>query len=199
MARADAYSRMVLWLKVALPLAALAILSTLFLIAETLDPEKAIPYADVDVRQILEEQGITRPSFGGVSSNGVQISLGAEAVRPEPDAPSRLRGTELSMRLDIPKGGVIDIASPLGTIDANTKEAVLDGGVQLTTTTGYDVRAERLLTSYGEARIEATDVFGMGPPGQLEAGELTLERLENNAGYVLVFKSRVRLVYTPQE
>ena len=38
MARADRHTRVVGWLKVALPLAALAILSTLFLVARRIDP-----------------------------------------------------------------------------------------------------------------------------------------------------------------
>ena len=46
MARLDLHSRLVTWAKVALPLAALAILSTLFLLADRIDPTAAIPYAD---------------------------------------------------------------------------------------------------------------------------------------------------------
>ena len=42
MARADTHTRVVGWLKVALPLAALAILSTLFLVARRIDPEAAL-------------------------------------------------------------------------------------------------------------------------------------------------------------
>ena len=45
MAATDRYSRLVFRLKVALPLVALAILSTLFFVAESLDPDAAIPYA----------------------------------------------------------------------------------------------------------------------------------------------------------
>ena len=41
-------SRVVAWLRVLLPLAALAILSTLFLLPKSHDPDAAIPYADVD-------------------------------------------------------------------------------------------------------------------------------------------------------
>lgn len=102
MSRADKYSRLVLWLKVALPLAALAILSTLFLVAETLDPDAAIPYAEVDVEKILQDQGITRPTFGGVTNDGVAISIAAEAVRPGNENRSRLTGTELSAKLTMP-------------------------------------------------------------------------------------------------
>jgi lipopolysaccharide export system protein LptC len=49
MARADAHTRVVGWLKVALPLIALALLATLFLLADRIDPDDALPYAEVDV------------------------------------------------------------------------------------------------------------------------------------------------------
>ena len=44
----DRYSRMVAIFKVLLPLAALAILSTLFLLSRTIDPTTTIPFADQD-------------------------------------------------------------------------------------------------------------------------------------------------------
>ncbi|MBL9052753.1 MAG: hypothetical protein JNN02_03385, partial [Tabrizicola sp.] len=49
MAGTDAHTRVVTWLKVLLPLAALAILSTLFLLADQINPDDALPFAEVDV------------------------------------------------------------------------------------------------------------------------------------------------------
>ncbi len=48
----NTYSRVVAWLKILLPLLALAILSTLFLVARTIDPAQNIPYADVDIDEL---------------------------------------------------------------------------------------------------------------------------------------------------
>ena len=123
----DRYSRLVLWLKVALPLLALAILSTLFFVAETLDPEAAIPYAEIDVARVLREQGITEPSFGGVTSNGVAISLSAQSIRPAAGRPEWFDGQALSATLDMPSGSRINITSPQGLIDTSRNEAILQG------------------------------------------------------------------------
>lgn len=199
MATADRYSRVVLWLKVTLPLLALAILSTLFYVAETLDPDAAIPYADVDVEKILREQGVTKPTFGGVTADGVAISLAADAVRPSQDDRNRLRGTKLSARLDLPDGAHIDIESPTGIVDATARQAVLEGGARLESSTGYVVKTERIVASLAEASVIAeTEITATGPPGEISAGRMELTR--NPAGgsnYRLVFKQGVRLLYQP--
>ena len=199
MAVADRYSRLVLWLKVALPLVALAILSTLFFVAETLDPEAAIPYAKVDVEKILREQGVTRPTFGGVSGDGAAISLTAESVRPDSERSSRLNGVELSAAIELPDGGRIEIMSPDGMVDAETREALLDGGARLESSTGYVVATERIASSFAEVRAFAEgEITASGPGGEVIAGQMELTQDAETGGYVLVFKEGVRLLYEPQ-
>ena len=195
----NAYSRLVFWLKVLLPLAALAILSTLFMVAETLDPEKAIPYADVDVDQILREQGVTRPNFGGVTAAGAAVAVGADAVRPDPEQRTRLIGTGLDAEIVLPQGTRIDIGSPLGEIDAAARTAVLDGGVVLESSLGYRVSTDRLTAAFDEVRVEsAGPVEATGPGGEITAGRFTVERRVADGTYLLVFKDGVRLIYRPE-
>lgn len=200
MDRADRHTRLVSWLKVVLPLVALAILSTLFFVAETLDPDAAIPYAEVDVDRILREQGMTQPTFGGVTSDGVRIALSASAVRPDPDIGGRLTGTTLSADLDIPGRGTIEIFSPEGIIDTKSSQAILQGGAVLESSNGFRVETDRIVTSYAEATAEAESrITATGPAGRLTAGSMVLSRQHGDApGYVLVFKDGVQLVYEPQ-
>ena len=195
----NAYSRFVFWLKVLLPLGALAILSTLFLVAETLDPDKAIPYADVDVEKLIREQGITKPAFGGVTQSGARISMSADSVRPDEANQQRFLGEELVALVELPKGTRIDVASPIGFINSETREAVLDGGTRLVTSQGYTIETERLTTRYDIVRAEsAGTVFATGPGGQITAGRMTLDRDPESGDYLLVFKDGVRLIYHPQ-
>ncbi len=198
MSVADRYSRLVLWLKVSLPIVALAILSTLFFVAETLDPEAAIPYAEVDVERILREQGASRPTFGGVTERGVAISLSAESVRPDENR-EILKGVDLKATLQMPDGGRIDIDSPFGFVDSVTQEATLEGGARLESSAGYIVEAERIVASVSEARVVAeTEVRGFGPVGDITAGAMEVTRPETAEGYLIVFKEGVRLVYRPE-
>ncbi len=199
MASADRYSRLILWLKVSLPLAALAILSTLFFAAETLDPEAAIPYAEVDVAKILREQGATAPAFGGVTADGVEIALSAASIRPEETDHNRWTGMSLAARLDLPAGSSILIESPEGIVDANRREALLQGGAVLETSTGYKVNTDRIVASLETSSVVAENgIVAEGPPGEITAERMTLNRMDTDPpSHHLVFEGDVRLVYTP--
>ncbi len=197
MAATDRYSRLVFWLKLALPLVALAILSTLFFVAESLDPDAAIPYAEVDVARILEEQGISNPSLGGVTADGVAISLAAHKIWADPSR-TVLTGETLTAVLNMPDGSRIDIASRSGTVDSRTQEVTLDGGVRLESTNGYVVTTDRLVTSLRDAGAASEGkILATGPAGEISAGSMTLVRPESADGHQLVFQDGVKLVYQP--
>ncbi|MDD9923439.1 MAG: hypothetical protein OXQ92_14375 [Boseongicola sp.] len=193
------YSRFVFWLKVLLPLAALALLSTLFLIAETLDPEKAIPYAEVDVERILSEQGITRPRFGGVTADGASVTVAASSVRPVEGNNTRLLGSDLEGHVELPSGTRIDVESPEGLVDGTESEARLMGGAKLTTSQGYQIETAQIRMAIGAVAVTSEGpLTGQGPLGEIEAGNVTLEQNQADGGYLLVFNEGVRLIYRPQ-
>ncbi|MEM1389406.1 MAG: hypothetical protein AAGG54_17485, partial [Pseudomonadota bacterium] len=68
----------------ALPLLAIAGLSSLFLVARPIDPAQNIPYADVDIDALTSEQSIGRPTFAGVAENGATYTVTAERAWPSP-------------------------------------------------------------------------------------------------------------------
>ncbi len=199
MATADTYSRIVLWLKVALPLAALAILSTLFFVAETLDPEAAIPYAEVDVARILREQGATSPNFGGVTTDGVRVALSANSIRPEANASNEWKATNLTASFDLPSGTVVSVDSPEGIVDGVQNSAILRGGAVLTSTTGYRITTEELVASFDDASVVAEHgIFADGPAGTITAERMMLNRIDSKASnHHLVFQGDVRLIHQP--
>lgn len=195
----NTYSRIVAWLKVLLPLLALAILSTVFLISERLDPESALPYAEGDVEEVLREQRIGRPDFAGVADDGARIRLSAEAARPQDGDTKRLRADGVSGRLETPGGGWLDLRSGGGLFDDPDRIATLDGGVRVETSTGYVAETDTMQARLDSALAEAPgEVRAEGPPGTLTAGGMRVERGSTGAGdYHVVFNDGVHLVYTP--
>ena len=198
MARADRHTRVVGWLKVALPLAALAILSTLFLVARRIDPEAALPYAEVDVEDLAREPRMTSPTYAGTTEDGSALTLSADEARPSSEgAPAA--ATTLRLELATPDGSRTDVLAAQARMDPVAREVVLSGGVVVTTSTGY-----RLETAEMTARLDRTGlesrapVAATGPAGDIRADRMVLSQDARTPGaYVLVFNGGVRLVYQP--
>jgi lipopolysaccharide export system protein LptC len=197
-ARIDAHTRVVGWLKVALPLMALAILSTLFLVADRIYPEDALPYAEVDVEELAREPRMTAPAYAGTTSDGAALSLTAEEARPETEgAPAQALGLRLS--LATPDGGLTELRAATATMDDAARQVVLSGGVTVTTDTGYRLETAEVAARLDRSGLESRGaVSAKGPAGDIQAGGMTLSQDNRTPGaYLLVFNKGVRLVYLP--
>ncbi|NJM82945.1 MAG: LPS export ABC transporter periplasmic protein LptC [Tabrizicola sp.] len=198
MARLDTHSRLVAWLKVALPLTALAILSTLFLLADRIDPEAALPYADVDVEDRLREPRMTAPTYAGTTDDGGAISVVAASARPSSDQ-SAASASEVLARMDTPDGSETVMLAAAAEIDNVARLLRLSGGVVITTSAGYRIETDGLSASLDRSGLESDGaVIATGPPGRIVADKMTLSQDNQTPGaYLLVFKGNVKLVYQP--
>jgi lipopolysaccharide export system protein LptC len=197
-ARGDTHTRVVGWLKVALPLIALAILSTLFLISNRIDPEEALPYAEVDVEELAREPRMTAPTYAGVTSDGAALSLVAAEARPAAgDTPAT--AALLRLELATPDGGKTEIEAPAAEMDEVAREVVLSGGVIVTTSSGYRLETAEISARLDRSRLESrSEVTAKGPAGDIRADRMVLSQdIQTPGAYLLVFNGGVRLVYQP--
>lgn len=196
----DRHSRLVGWLKVALPLVALALLSTLFLVADRIDPSAAIPYAEVDVEALARDPRMTAPSYAGTTADGMAISLTASAARPATDDRTAL-AEGVAAVLAMPDGGRAEIAAGLAEIDTGRGELRLSGGVTLASSSGYLLQAPGLTAALDRSHLASTGpVLATGPAGRIEAQAFTLDRQageDRENPYLLVFSGGVKLLYQP--
>jgi lipopolysaccharide export system protein LptC len=194
----DLHSRMVSWAKILLPLLALAFLSTLFLFARQIDPEDAIPYAEVDVAERIREPRLTAPTYSGVTADGSSVVFTAVEARPE-NGDVNARAVALSIQIDMPDGGRADLTAASGTLDRDAGLLLLQGSVLLTTNTGYTVASNAI-----DVRLDRTGISSPGaitaeaPAGTITADAMTLQQAGEAGAYVLVFTGRVRLLYKPE-
>ena len=198
MARVDRHTRLVGWLKVALPLTALAILSTLFLVARRIDPEAALPYAEVDVEDLAREPRMTAPTYAGTTQDGAALTLSATEARPEAEGtPAKAAG--LRLELATPDGGRTELLAASAVMDDASRQVLLSGGVTLTTATGYRLETAEVAAKLDRTGLESrTPVVATGPAGEIRADGMVLSQDNQTPGaYVLVFKGGVRLVYQP--
>jgi lipopolysaccharide export system protein LptC len=198
MAGADTHTRVVGWLKVILPLTALAILSTLFLVARRIDPEAALPYAEVDVEDLAREPRMTAPTYAGTTSDGAALTLSADEARTATEgAPAAAAGLRLA--LDTPDGARTELLAGTAVMQDATREVILSGGVTVTTSSGYRLQTAEMAAKLDRTGLESrAPVVATGPAGDISADRMTLSQDARTPGaYVLVFNGSVRLVYQP--
>ncbi len=198
MARADAHTRTVTWLKVALPLVALAILSTLFLLADKIDPEDALPYAEVDVEDLAREPRMTLPSYSGTTSDGAALTLTAEAAVPgTPEKPAE--ALKVRMELATPDGTTTELNAESAVVDTTGQKVLLSGGVTLANSMGYQLETPEIEASLDRSGLVASSgVTATSTAGKITADTMTLSQDNQTPGaYLMVFKGSVRLVYLP--
>lgn len=190
------HSRLVNVLKVVLPLVALGILSSLFLLSGRIDPEDAIPYAEVDVAARLREPRMTDAGFAGVTSDGSSLTLSAAEARPSADGGS---ASLVLGKLETPDGGKTELAAAAVQLDATAKMIELSMGVEMRSSSGYVISAPGMGVSTDRTFAQSRgEVSAVGPMGQLTADHMELTAQEGVANsYLLVFNGKVRLLYQP--
>ncbi|WP_386679444.1 hypothetical protein [Loktanella sp. R86503] len=190
------HSQLVGWLKILLPLAALMLLSTLFLFARNTGTSSEIPFAEIDAA--AAEQRIAAPRFSGLTNAGDILSISAEAARPDTSGGTDITIDMPRLSLDATDGTTLRITAGTGQVDTSANTAHLGGLARLETSSGYVMETAGLqadlttgtVTSDGALEIQA-------PFGQLNAGQVTFEAGNDGAGQQMNFTKGVKLVYTP--
>lgn len=196
--RRDAHSRFIGLLKLVLPLAALAVLSSLFLVARTINPEDAIPYAEVDVADRLREPRMTLPVYATVTQNGDALKFTATEARPnnqgEPSTATNVVGELIS-----PSGKRTDLVAQNGTFDSAKDSVYFEGDVVVVTSDGWKIESEDLTSSTVSTAVKTDRLTRVtGPNTTITAQSMDLTANPDKPdSHVLVFKHNVKLIYLP--
>ncbi|MFC4669369.1 hypothetical protein ACFO5X_12460 [Seohaeicola nanhaiensis] len=194
----DRYSRMVAFFKVLLPLLALAILATLFLISRGVNLEAKIPFAENEVADRMRNQQITAPFYSGAAENGDAITVRAKFARPGSNgAPAVAEVVHAKMtRTD---GDIMTLDADIARLDVEEDMATFTGNVLFETSNGFSLRTEVLNSSLrGAAGSAPGPVAGNGPFGTLDAGQMEFGAKSEGEPVHLLFKQGVKLVYQPK-
>ncbi len=198
--QADSYSRWVSWLKVLLPMMALALLSTLFLLSRAIDPQTTIPFADKEIQDRLRDQQVTGPFFSGTTTDGDLISFAAETLRTPDGKVGANQAEVVEVVLAISGGAKITILADAAAFDIATDNAELSGDVIITTSTDYRIISDMLTTRLSALNVQSPGpVEATGPPGKLNAGSMVLTTSDQGKPTQLIFTNGVKLVYTPKQ
>ncbi|MDF1726688.1 MAG: LPS export ABC transporter periplasmic protein LptC [Sulfitobacter sp.] len=187
-------------LKVLLPLMALGILSTLFLLSRSINPEQTIPFAEKEIQDRLRDQIVTGPFYYGTTADGDEIAFAAETLTTPPGEVGINRAEEVDVTMDLAGGGQVKLRSDVGLFNISENNADLQGDVVITTQAGYRVTSDRMLTELSGLNVRSPGpVQSDGPPGILTAGAMTLTGEGPEGAAHLVFTNGVKLIYTPKQ
>ncbi|WVX51223.1 hypothetical protein ROLI_043240 [Roseobacter fucihabitans] len=191
---------MVAWLKVALPLAALGLLSTLFLLSRVIDPTQAIPFADTEVQDRLLNQRVSGPYYSGTTADGDQIAFVADSVVTPNGFAGASDADNVFVKIDLIGGGTVNVTSQAASIDVANDISDLIGNVVLKSSTGYIVTSELITARVSTLDIRSPGpVFADTPVGELVAGAMHLSTPVPSAPAQLVFTNGVKLIYLPKQ
>lgn len=200
MVRESRHSLLVAWARVALPLAALALLSTLFLFSGKVDPTTASIYAKVDVDALAREPRLTTPEYSGMTEDGAALTVQARTATPAPAGGSGAAAEDVIAKLETASGLVADLSAKSGRIDPAAGDITLSDSVAMQTSTGYRMATAQMIMTTDRGRITAPQsVQAEAPFGTITAGSMELSRAAADAPYDLVFNGGVKLVYQPEK
>lgn len=198
--QADRYSKWVSWLKVLLPLAALALLSTLFLISRAIDPEAAIPFADKEIQDRLTNQQVTGPFFSGATAAGDMISFSAETLKSPDGKTGANHAEDVELAIGLVGGAKVNVTAQIAEFDIANDLAELMGDIVITTSTDYRIISDRLSSHLSVLDLKSPGpVEATGPAGILNAGSMVMTPSGGDDPAQLIFTNGVKLVYTPKQ
>jgi len=199
MAGPQRYSRLVAVVKVALPLAAVALLVALFVVARSPATDGVTRVPDDDLSALARDQRATRPIFRGTTEDASPLTVAAESAVPRDRDNSVFDLAQVDARLRAPDGGATTLVARAGTVDRAADLGVFTGAVRVATTDGWVLETQRLDAALTGARAASPGPVRVRGPGvTLDAGAMVVLARDGRPGREAVFTGGVRLLYEPQ-
>lgn len=210
------YSRAVRWLKVGLPLLALALLSAIFLLPREHEFDFGLVYSTADLVALGEGLSVSNPRIAGSTEAGEPYVLEADSATPDSPDPERVELDRVRAAYTQAEGREIKLTAGQGVLRPRDQILRLEGGVNLTTSDGYKVE-----TDVVSADLKAGSAFAPGPvraegpAGSIASGSFRARRVEGapeaqetgasrgealgalKPGDYLWFEDGVRVIWTP--
>lgn len=190
-------------LRLGLPLSALVLLSTIFLVSRSIDPNQAVQLSGLDLAQLTRAPRIATARFAGVTQDATAMTIEAQAVRSDTDHPETgpllLRFADPSGVLSFPNASTVSFRASQAVLDQTSGVLTAQGPVMLRNSDGYVLQMGALSATLDQTRLEGTGgVEGQAPAGDIRADALELTRSGGaDGGYLLAFTGNVRLLYRP--
>lgn len=193
------YSRAVYLAKLALPMMALALLASLFLLSNRPNPDAPLTLDQADLAELARDQRLTGARFSTVTRNGRALDLSADEAMPDAGDLTRITARNITLRVtEETSDNAMSMRADQADIDTEAQIADLSGDVRADTNSGYTLVTDEMSLSLADNSITAPSAVALtGPNLQVDAEEMRL--FGPDGAQVLIFNGRVRVLYTPEE
>jgi lipopolysaccharide export system protein LptC len=193
------YSQVVTVLKVGLPLVALGMLASLFVVQTDDSLGGNLVFSAGDIEALGDGLRISNPTFTGTTRGGDSFRFTAALIVPNAAPPTRAAITSLGGELALAHGPVILVDATTGDLDIPTQRLDMAGDVKVDTSDGYRIQAERMTLDLRAGSLIADDrVVSEGPMGRIDSGSLRIApAAEAGEARRFSFGDGVRLLYEP--
>ena len=198
MLKKDFYSRVIQILKITLPIIAIIMLGTLFLLPDNRTKIQSYESIDQSTLKIVKKAGIDKPSFRGTLASGSNLELHASEIIPSDKKNNVIHINEIKARLEMNKNFGATAYAKKGLIDIEKQVAKLVEGVTIRGFNDIEIEATDLKVDYNKSIAKSNNpVFMNGEFGTIKAGAAKFYDKSNslNIGYVLSFSNGVTMLY----
>lgn len=186
----------VFWLKVLLPLGAVALLSTLFLFARSQNDAGGVPFAKLT--ELARETRLSKPHFSGVSADGITFALSAETIRPGAVSGQLFDVDQIILRLTAENGTAMTLSAGQATVDTQADTVRIRERARLLGSNGYVMETAGLTFDLKTGVIVSDGPLSIDAPfGDLNAGQLKVSGSASEPLH-LNFTQGVEMVYLPR-
>ncbi|MEO0359920.1 MAG: hypothetical protein AAF322_02370 [Pseudomonadota bacterium] len=190
---------LILSLKLLLPLAALAILGSIFLFSNARFGA-GVSFEGVDASKLEEGLRITNPSFTGETDKGEPFTVSAAWALPDGPRPERVELSDVTGEITLEDGRVVTLGAAGGVLQPQAKVLDLSGGARFASSDGYEITAETArFDAEAETLSAAGGVVATGPIGSIASETMRVERVaapdgenEDEDAYIW-FENRVKV------
>jgi len=180
--RVRAYSRAVAWMKVLLPLGAVAVMSALYFAAQKTGDLTKIFTAE-ELATLGAGLRLDNPRFAGVTERGEPFAIRADWALPDSAMPRLIDLERPEGEIELSDGRTIAARAATGRMHRASKILVLEGGVVLDTSDGYHIETDLIEFNLdAKTAIAPGPVSGTGPRGQIDAGSFRAAAGEGRIG-----------------
>jgi lipopolysaccharide export system protein LptC len=175
---AERYSRFVVLMKRALPLAAGIVI--LAVVAYALVPrptERGVSLTYGSVDKIKNDLAMMKPRLTGADEKGNPYVITADIAIQDKKDPHRARMQKIEADTTLQDGRWLSATAERGSIDSDTGKLALDGGIAVFTDSGFELHTSAMDVDLKKNLFSGNQtVTGQGPTGTLRADRFWIDR-----------------------